>query len=72
MTALPVISGGQAVRALESLGFQAVGQRGSHVKLRNEQGFIVIVPMHRELATGTLRSIIRQAGVDVARFVSAL
>ena len=47
-------------------------QRGSDVKLRSEAGLTVIVPMHRELAPGTLRSIIRQSNLDVDRFVSLL
>ncbi len=40
-----------------------MAQRGSHVKLRNEDGRTVIVPLHDELARGTLASILRQAGL---------
>ncbi|MGI8823587.1 MAG: type II toxin-antitoxin system HicA family toxin [Acidimicrobiia bacterium] len=49
------------MRALTKAGFAEVSQRGSHIKLRNGEGRTVIVPMHRELARGTLRSILRQA-----------
>jgi predicted RNA binding protein YcfA (HicA-like mRNA interferase family) len=45
-----------------------MGQRGSHVKLRHVDGRTVIVPMHRELAPGTLRSILRQAGFSADGF----
>jgi hypothetical protein len=45
------------------LGFAQVSQRGSHVKLRRESR-TVIVPMHSEIAPGTLRSTLRQAGID--------
>ena len=47
-------------------------RRGSHLKLRSDQGRIVIVPLHRELATGTLRSIIRQSGLSADEFVESL
>lgn len=69
---LPVVSGADAVRALRAGGFEQIGQRGSHVKLRNEAGRTAIVPLHRELAAGTLRSILRQAGLSVAEFTELL
>jgi len=65
---LPVVSGRQAVRALEKTGFRRVSQKGSHVKLRNEAGKTVIVPLHRELARGTLASILRQAELPADEF----
>ena len=52
------------IAALERAGFVQVSQRGSHVKLRSDGGRVVIVPTHRELARGTLGSILRQAGFD--------
>lgn len=69
---LPVISGAAALGALERLGFDRVSQRGSHVKLRHKNGRVVIVPLHRELAVGTLRSIIRQSGLGVDDFLEHL
>lgn len=42
------------------------------MKLRSEAGRTVIVPMHRELAEGTLGSVLRQADVDAEAFVAAL
>lgn len=70
--ALPVVSGAQVVAALRKGGFGQVSQRGSHVKLRAEDGRVVIVPMHRELAIGTLRSVIRQSGLSVEEFLALL
>jgi predicted RNA binding protein YcfA (HicA-like mRNA interferase family) len=70
--ALPVASGAHVVAALRKAGFEQVSQRGSHVKLRAEDGRVVIVPMHRELAVGTLRSIIRQSGLSVEEFRALL
>ena len=66
--AVPVVSGAEVVRALGKAGFERVGQRGSHMKLRHVDGRTVIVPMHRELARGTLRSILRQAGFSADGF----
>lgn len=55
-------------RKLEAAGFIVQSQKGSHVKFvrQTEQGILTtIVPQHREVATGTLRSILRQAGISV-------
>lgn len=67
--ALPRISGREAVTALERAGFVLVSTRGSHCKLRHSASRrTAIVPLHRELATGTLASILRQAGLSAAEF----
>jgi predicted RNA binding protein YcfA (HicA-like mRNA interferase family) len=66
-----IISGAEAVRALERAGFVFVSQRGSHQKLRKTGPtgtHTVIVPMHSKLAPGTLSSIIRQAGLSLSEF----
>jgi predicted RNA binding protein YcfA (HicA-like mRNA interferase family) len=68
----PIVSGPEVVRALAKIGFLEVSRRGSHVKLRNETNRTVIVPMHRELARGTLRSILRQADLTVEGFTELL
>ncbi|MGK6354772.1 type II toxin-antitoxin system HicA family toxin [Sphingomonas sp. DT-207] len=60
MPKLPSISGRELVRALERLGFEQAGQRGSHVKLRRGDS-VCIVPLHPELKKGTLGGILRQA-----------
>ena len=67
----PVVSGEEAVRAFELLGFRVVRRRSSHVAVRKEttegaRG--TTVPMHTEIARGTLGSMLRQAGVDVEEF----
>ena len=68
---LPVVSGSEVIDALVDAGFLRVGQRGSHVKLRRAD-LTVIVPLHRELAPGTLRSIIRQSEMSVEEFLKLL
>ena len=62
---LPVVSGQQMAACLTHFGFSAVGQKGSHRKMRHSDGRIAIIPMHRELAPGTLRSILRQSELSV-------
>lgn len=75
MSPLPVVSGREAIRALERLGFQVLPNRGKgdHVVLWNASlRRPLIVPDHKELDRGTLRAIIRQAGVTVDQFVAAM
>ena len=58
MPKLPVISGMEAIRALERLGFSVVRQRGSHIVLRRDSAGCV-VPNHQELKVGTLAGILK-------------
>jgi predicted RNA binding protein YcfA (HicA-like mRNA interferase family) len=69
---LPVVSGHEVIKALAKAGFCQVSQRGSHVKMRHPRGRIAIVPLHDELAPGTLRSILKQAGLSVDEFITLL
>jgi predicted RNA binding protein YcfA (HicA-like mRNA interferase family) len=75
MPKLRRVSGRQAIRALEELGFKQVRQRGSHVVLKKQtpEGAVgCVVPLHRELAIGTLRGVLKQAGVTPDEFVEKL
>ncbi|MCY3957474.1 MAG: type II toxin-antitoxin system HicA family toxin [Chloroflexi bacterium] len=61
----------EVARKLRAAGFAEVSQRGSHVKFARdtEDGMrTAIVPRHREVAVGTLRSILRQAGLSRDEF----
>jgi len=70
MSRLPVVSGRKCVRALERAGFYFKRQTGSHIILRCDDPFAqVVVPDHKVLDRGTLRGIIRQAGLSVDEFV---
>lgn len=71
MGKLRVLSGREVCRILEAHGFVEVRRRGSHVVMQRRTGvgsITVPVPDHREIATGTLLSIIRQSGVPRADF----
>jgi predicted RNA binding protein YcfA (HicA-like mRNA interferase family) len=73
MSKLPVVSGAECVKALERAGFIVYRQRGSHITLvRADPQAQTTVPNHKELDRGTLRAIIRQAGLSVDEFVSLL
>jgi len=73
MTKLPAISGRECVRALERAGFCIRRQESSHIILRRDSPFAqVVVPDHKELDRGTLRAILRHAGLTVEQFVALL
>ncbi|MBX3307422.1 MAG: type II toxin-antitoxin system HicA family toxin [Nitrospira sp.] len=74
MSKLPVVSGQDAVRALKKIGYLVDHQTGSHIILRQSHPphRRLTVPHHTELAKGTLRSIIRQAGLTVEEFSALL
>ena len=66
---LPVVSGAQLIAALGKLGWAAVRQRGSHVRLKHpDRSVSLVVPLHRELKRGTLAGILRDAGIDREEF----
>lgn len=70
MTRLPVISGKEAVKAFSKIGYQVDHQTGSHIILRKESPPYrrLTVPNHKELAKGTLRALLREAGIAVKEF----
>jgi len=70
MPELPLISGDEAIKVFKRLGFYEARQKGSHVVLRLDNKGCVI-PRHKQLAIGTLRSAIRKAGITVENFVAA-
>lgn len=73
MTRLPRLSGRECVKALERAGFRQKRQHGSHIILRRDEPFSqLVVPDHKELDSGTLRAILRQAGIGLADFLSLL
>jgi len=68
---LPHISGAEAIRALQKLGFVIARQKGSHVIMRRGSTGCV-VPNHREIKIGTLSGVLKQAGVSPEEFMSVL
>ncbi len=74
MPKLPVISGIEAVKALSKIGYEVDHQTGSHVILRQNKypHRRLTVPNHKEIAKGTLRGLIKQAGLTVEEFIELL
>uniref|UniRef100_B8HN44 YcfA family protein n=1 Tax=Cyanothece sp. (strain PCC 7425 / ATCC 29141) TaxID=395961 RepID=B8HN44_CYAP4 len=71
MSKLPVVSGAECIKALEKIGFIVQRQKGSHiVLLRSDPVAQLTIPNHRTIAKGTLRNIIKQAGLTVDEFIS--
>lgn len=75
MPKLPLVSGKEVIKALSKAGFQTVGRKGSHIRLKKKtpiKAYIVIVPLHPEIKRGTLKSILRQAGLTTNEFIKLL
>lgn len=73
MSKLPVVSGRECAKALQRAGFIVKRQVGSHIVLRRDSPFAqAVVPDHKELDRGTLRAILRHAGLGVDEFVALL
>lgn len=74
MPKLPILSGKDVVKTLSKIGYKIDHQTGSHIILRHEKPphRRITVPDHKEIAKGTLRAIIRQAGLTIEEFVRLL
>ena len=73
MPSLPLLSGREVARLFENLGWEVVRQRGSHIILvKDGQRATLSVPDHKEVGRGTLRSLIRAAGLTVEEFMDGL
>ena len=74
MSTLPRVSGREVVKALAKFGYKQDRQRGSHIILRQVEypHRRIVVPDHKEVARGTLRSIIRLTGLTVDEFKALL
>ena len=72
MTKLPVIKGRKFVKFLQSIGFEIIRTRGSHVRMQSEDGRVTTVPIHagKSLPKGLLRKIIREdLKMDLKEFI---
>jgi predicted RNA binding protein YcfA (HicA-like mRNA interferase family) len=74
MPKLPVVSGRDVVKALARIGYEVDHQKGSHVTLRRVEYPYrrITVPMHREIAKGTLKAILNEVGLTVEEFLELL
>ena len=68
MPKLPILSGKELIKVLIKIGFQHIRTRGSHAILSRltDKGKVTLpVPLHKELAKGTLKSIMNQSGLTL-------
>ncbi|HOL22216.1 MAG TPA: type II toxin-antitoxin system HicA family toxin [bacterium] len=66
-------SSSEIAGVLQKIGFSFIKQKGSHAKFKNKENKVVILPMNRkEIPQGTLRSILRQAGINYKKFEEIL
>jgi predicted RNA binding protein YcfA (HicA-like mRNA interferase family) len=70
----PILTPNEILHALSKLGFQKVAQKGSHAKYKTDTVPVktFIIPMHSEIARGTLKSILDQAGISLDEFLDLL
>ena len=74
MSKLPIISAINLIKTLHKIGYDVDHQTGSHIILRNTKypHRRLSAPNHKEIARGTLSSIIKQSGLDVKQFLKIL
>ena len=72
MSRLPVCSGRDTVKAFSRLGYAVDHQTSSHIIMRHPDRRRLTVPDHKEVARGTLRSLIRDAGITKEQFIELL
>jgi predicted RNA binding protein YcfA (HicA-like mRNA interferase family) len=73
MAKLPSLNSRKVVKAFRNLGWEVARQHSSHIiMVREGMAVTLSVPDHNPVAKGTLRSLIRAAGVTVDEFVAAL
>ena len=72
MPVIPAISGRRASKVFESFGWRVSRHRNHIVMIRDGETDILSIPDHKEVARGTLRDIIRDAGITVAEFIAAI
>ena len=69
----PVLPPQKIIKTMQKLGFKKISQKGSHAKYFNEEsGKIFIIPIHYEIAKGTLKSILEQADIELDLFLKNL
>ena len=69
---LPLLSGKQVVKTLERLGFVEIHRKGSHVKMRHNDGRLIVFPFHDEVDRFTLKGALRDAEIPLEDFIDQI
>lgn len=72
MPVLPVLSGREAVKVFEKFGWEVARHTNHIVMVKDGEIASLAIPDHKELAKGTLRTLLRKAGITVAEFIAAV
>ena len=75
MPKLPVISGNQAIKSFEKIGYKIIRQRGSHVRMRHKSDSNkqpLTIPRHKALGKGLIRKLLRDAELTIEEFLKLL
>lgn len=73
MPSLPVLGGQEVVRVFESFGWSVARQKSSHIIMTKDgETATLSIPNHKEVARGTLRSLIRSANLTVDEFAKVI
>jgi predicted RNA binding protein YcfA (HicA-like mRNA interferase family) len=73
MPKLPHVSATELIDALHNLGFEKIGQKGSHIKMQDSKGRTAIIPNHKAIKSGTLKKgILNPLGISVEDLIKNL
>ena len=73
MPEVPLLSGREVVKIFEKFGWKKARQKGSHIILVKQGQYTTLsVPDHKEIARGTLRSLVRLSGITIPEFIDKL
>ena len=74
MPKIPVVAAREIIKALEKIGFQAIRQKGSHVRMKHKDNRVVTIPIHKgkTIGKGLLRKILQDAEFTVLEFIRLL
>ncbi|MEW5937553.1 MAG: type II toxin-antitoxin system HicA family toxin [Candidatus Thermoplasmatota archaeon] len=72
MSKLPLVSGKELVKALCRFGYYVRDQKGSHIHLRHPCRIPLTIPNHDEISRGTLKAILRDAGISTEELLEVL
>jgi predicted RNA binding protein YcfA (HicA-like mRNA interferase family) len=73
MPKLPQVSATELIRAFQGMGFVKVGQKGSHIKMKDSEGRTAIIPNHKNIKPGTLKKgILNPLGISVEELIKFL
>jgi len=70
----PMLKADNVIKSLKKHGFRVIRQKGSHVRLRHEDGRVTTVPSHsgQDISKGLLRKILNDTELTMAELTSAM